>query len=184
MSTPLRKRGRQPTPCPDVAKLRELAASDGRLTAIATQMNVSAKAVKRWLAEHSVELKLVEVISFPGEEWRPVAGWEDLYQVSSLGRVRSEKRPGSPGGVLKPCGTTKKVNNYPVVALHRDCKRVDQYVHTLVLEAFKGPRPPGLEACHNDGNPLHNCAGNLRWDTHVANMADQLAHGTRNWSIG
>lgn len=52
------------------------------------------------------------------------------------------------------------------------------YVHILVLEAFLGPRPDGLEGCHNDGNCLNNFVSNLRWDTHESNIADAKKHGT------
>lgn len=51
-------------------------------------------------------------------------------------------------------------------------------VHRLVLEAFVGPCPKGMEACHNDGNPRNNCLENLRWDTPQNNNADKHRHGT------
>lgn len=50
-------------------------------------------------------------------------------------------------------------------------------IHTLVLTHFLGPCPDGMEGCHNDGNPLNNHISNLRWDTHVNNMADRELHG-------
>lgn len=56
-----------------------------------------------------------------------------------------------------------------------------RYIHRLVLEAFVGPCPDGMEACHNDGNPTHNHISNLRWDTHKNNLADCVRHGTRNY---
>lgn len=52
-------------------------------------------------------------------------------------------------------------------------------MHRLVLEAFAGPCPEGLECCHNDGNPANNRLENLRWDTRQANMDVLLRHGTR-----
>lgn len=51
------------------------------------------------------------------------------------------------------------------------------YIHRLVLEAFVGPCPPGLEGCHNDGNPTNNCISNLRWGTPASNAADRIKHG-------
>jgi hypothetical protein len=51
-------------------------------------------------------------------------------------------------------------------------------VHHLVLTAFVGPCPPGLECCHNDGNPANNHVSNLRWDTRFANIHDSIRHGT------
>lgn len=55
--------------------------------------------------------------------------------------------------------------------------RHTKFVHRLVLEAFIGPCPEGMEACHNDGNCKNNCATNLRWDTSKANAADKIRHG-------
>ncbi len=52
--------------------------------------------------------------------------------------------------------------------------------HSLVLQAFTGPCPPKLEACHNDGNRSNNAAANLRWDTKSSNQADRITHGTDN----
>lgn len=51
-------------------------------------------------------------------------------------------------------------------------------VHRLVLFAFVGPPPGGMEGCHNNGNPDNNALVNLRWDTHVNNLADRKQHGT------
>lgn len=65
------------------------------------------------------------------------------------------------------------------VSLQRAGKSFNRYPHLLVLEAFVGPRPPGLEACHNDGNAFNNHPSNLRWDTPAANKADMVRHGTR-----
>jgi len=56
--------------------------------------------------------------------------------------------------------------------------RKDYYVHRLVLEAFKGRQQEGMQACHNDGNPLNNAIENLRWDTPKNNSADKIKHGT------
>jgi hypothetical protein len=65
-----------------------------------------------------------------------------------------------------------------MVALRRDGATFEERVHRLVLLAFVGPCPPEQEGCHNDGNPLNNRLGNLRWDTHQANMGDAARHGT------
>lgn len=50
-------------------------------------------------------------------------------------------------------------------------------VHRLVLEAFVGPCPDGMEACHRNGDRTDNHLENLRWDTHKANGADMALHG-------
>ena len=50
-------------------------------------------------------------------------------------------------------------------------------VHRLVLLAFAGPCPEGMEACHNNGNPRDNRPENLRWDTPKSNSEDKRIHG-------
>jgi hypothetical protein len=55
-------------------------------------------------------------------------------------------------------------------------KKYQRTIHRLVLEAFVGPCPEGMEACHRDDNPANNRLENLRWDTHVSNCEDR----TRN----
>jgi HNH endonuclease len=51
-------------------------------------------------------------------------------------------------------------------------------IHTLVLNAFIGPCPPGLEGCHWDDDGTNNKLENLRWDTHSANVLDSVRNGT------
>jgi DNA-binding transcriptional regulator YiaG len=51
-------------------------------------------------------------------------------------------------------------------------------VHRMVLGAFVGQAPAGLQACHNDGDKSNNRLTNLRYDTAASNMADKLRHGT------
>jgi hypothetical protein len=50
----------------------------------------------------------------------------------------------------------------------------------LVLEAFVGPCPDGLEACHWDDDPTNNRLSNLRWDTSIANKRDMARNGGGN----
>jgi hypothetical protein len=64
------------------------------------------------------------------------------------------------------------------VTLFVDGISVRRLVHHLVLEAFVGPRPEGMEACHfPDWNPANNSASNLRWDTKQGNWRDRKLHG-------
>ncbi|MBF6254453.1 HNH endonuclease [Nocardia farcinica] len=107
------------------------------------------------------------------EQWRPIAGYEDLYEVSNQGRVRSLYWP-TPR-VLKP-GVTSA--GYLLVALHKDGRQTSFHVHRLVLETFAGPPPVGTECCHGPGGPTDNRLTNLRWDTSTENNLDQVRDGT------
>lgn len=108
------------------------------------------------------------------EEWRPVAGFEGLYEVSSHGRVRSHHTasPRYLKAVLKGRG-------YYGVNLYKDKVQHQQFIHRLVLIAFRPRRDsPLLFALHSDGDMRNNHLDNLRWGTHEDNMRDMVAHGT------
>lgn len=106
------------------------------------------------------------------EEWRDIEGFPD-YQVSNLGRIRSHKT-----GKWHFLKLRVRDGGYKQVYLYRDGKSSTKRVHRLVLEAFVGPCPPGMETCHGDGNPSNNHLSNLRWDTHSSNIQDAMRHGT------
>ena len=113
------------------------------------------------------------------EELKSIPGFPG-YKVSSAGRVWSEPKHGSSttGMWLKPMKTDRF--GHLVVLLRLKGKKYPQYIHKLVLSAFVGSRPGGMEACHNNGDPGNNHVENLRWDTPKANQADRLRHGTSN----
>lgn len=117
------------------------------------------------------------------EVWKPVVGYEDKYEVSNLGQVRSFYK-GSRYGSRKrdvPLILTPVINTgggHLRVKLTKDGKNFNLLVHTLVLQAFVGPCPTGMEGCHNKGDPTDNRLGEIRWDTHKANMQDASRHGT------
>jgi hypothetical protein len=54
-------------------------------------------------------------------------------------------------------------------------------VHSLVMLAFVGPRPDGLEVCHNNGVASDNRLSNLRYDTRSENNVDSSKHGKRGF---
>ena len=119
-------------------------------------------------------------------DWRPVFGYEGLYSVSSRGDVRSEDclvAHSTPGTMKrkrgKPLKTHPNRKGYLMVQLCNQGRIKFRSVHSLVLEAFVGPRPQGADACHNDSDPANNCASNLRWDTRAGNFSDKIANGTR-----
>lgn len=123
------------------------------------------------------------------EVWRAVVDYEGWYEVSNQGRVRSVERS-------IPCVNRwgAYMRRFPSVILaqavsNQGYLRVNlsiqgmagrRSLHVLVAQAFIGPRPPGLQVCHNDGDKANNTAGNLRYDTASANVRDCVKHGTQS----
>lgn len=116
------------------------------------------------------------------EEWRKIVGYEGLYEVSSLGRVRSldryvktcyEAYKLQKGKILNP---GKNTNGYLQVVLHCNGKYKKCLVHRLVSQAFL-PNPDNLpEVNHKDEDKTNNRVENLEWCTAKYN----LSYGTRN----
>lgn len=114
------------------------------------------------------------------EEWRPVTGFEGLYDISSLGRIRSwRNKRGNFVSIPHLFSPPTPSEGYDSATLRRDGKPYYFRVHILVLETFVGPCPAGMEGCHWDGVKHNNRLENLRWDTRGANMADAIRHGTK-----
>lgn len=118
------------------------------------------------------------------ETWKSCVGYENFYEVSDMGRVRSLQRPvRTPLGITTRGGVVLKKmianTGYEVVNLTMGANsRKQEHVHRLVLTAFVGPCPAGLETCHDDGVRSNNVLTNLRWDTRKANHQDKRRHGT------
>jgi hypothetical protein len=116
--------------------------------------------------------------------WLPIPGWEGLYSVSDRGEVRSEARTvRHPAGVPKQLPTKllkpqRHGSGYLLVSLCREGKPKSFRLHILVLLAFRGPCPAGMEARHLDGDPGNPLLSNLAWGTPIENAADRKAHGT------
>jgi len=117
------------------------------------------------------------------ETWRPVFGYEGLYEVSDAGRVRSVSRTTRDGikkqttrGAIK--SQMSNGNGYLSVRLYKGGKEKIVYVHRLVAAAFILQENEGLCVCHCDGDRANNAAQNLRWDTVKNNHADKVMHGT------
>ena len=121
------------------------------------------------------------------EAWKAIPGYEGLYEVSDLGRVRSLDRMIKlhHGGEYRRKGRIRKLvaNNdgYLNVALSKEGEQRLYKVHRLVLEAFVGQPKEEQEACHNNGDRSDNRLSNLRWGTKKENMADIKKHGRNYW---
>lgn len=109
------------------------------------------------------------------EVWKPVVGYDELYEVSNQGRVKSLRS----GKVLST--TPSKHLGYVVYNLRRAGAVQAVYAHSLVLETFVAPRPSkNHQACHNNGFRADNRVGNLRWGTRIENYEDARRHGTNS----
>jgi hypothetical protein len=123
--------------------------------------------------------------SDPVERWLPVVGYEGLYEISSLGRVKRLGRTNSQGmrlqGRLKTltpvAGPDRKVTPYLRVGLTRDGSQTTVTVHSQVALAFIGPRPEGMVVRHLDGNCLNNALSNITYGTYSENNSDTVKHG-------
>jgi hypothetical protein len=124
------------------------------------------------------------------EIWLPVVGFEGLYEVSDRGGIRSLDRVITAwnasagrftqrkiqGRVLSP----GRVGSYLRVTLYGNGIKRQDDIHRIVLEAFVGPCPVGLEACHLNDIGTDNRLANLRWDTHGANERDKVRNGNHH----
>ena len=118
------------------------------------------------------------------EEWLPVVGYEDLYEVSSLGRVKSLPRscPAGhnsyrrvPGKIMSQCPDG---NGYLAVILSKNSSPKTTRVCRIVAAAFIGPRPDDLVVAHGPKGKLCDEASNLSYKTQAGNMADKLRDDT------
>ena len=117
------------------------------------------------------------------EEFRDVIGYEDVYSVSNLGRVRRDAGGGSAvvGRILRPAVYS---HGYPQIVLSLKGVRTNRMVHRLVVEAFLGPCPQGLEVNHLDGCKTNNQVGNLEYVTRSKNHLHAFQLGLRETPKG
>lgn len=122
------------------------------------------------------------------EEWRPVVGFEGSYEVSNMGWVRSvdryvdvigrwgPERRRYAGRVMKP--QIDSDSPYPRIVLSKKGKLKCFTLHSLVMSAFVGPCPDGLEICHRDNDSTNPRLDNLRYGTRLSNREDSRRFGT------
>lgn len=120
---------------------------------------VAGKVFIKWFAERNKE------------EWREIEGYEGLYSVSNMGRVRNDKKE----LILQP----RNLNGYQRVALYKDKKPTDYFIHRLVAEAF---------ILNPDNKPQINHRNEMKNDNRVENLEfctpkENSNHGTRTERI-
>lgn len=102
------------------------------------------------------------------EKWRDIAGYEGLYQISNLGRVKSLNYARQHKSSIKSLQV--KSNGYVKVDLKHNGKLSSMNVHRLVAKAFI-PNPGNKsDVNHIDGNKENNRLDNLEWATRSENM--------------
>jgi hypothetical protein len=135
--------------------------------------------------EHYKNLSLENL---EGEIWRPVVGWETLYEISNLGRVKSLSRPVKTraGGIrISKEIIMKQVPNkeeYLQVSLQRDLIASGQRVGRLVAEAFIANPENKPQVNHINGIRNDNREINLEWCTQSENIIHSFKYLNRTKS--
>lgn len=101
------------------------------------------------------------------ESWAPVTGWLGLYEVSDMGRVRRV------GRTIPKCNS-RLDTGYAVVSLNRSGGQISRTVHSLVMEAFVGARPSGMDVRHGNHNRFDARLENLSYGTAQENARDSV----------
>lgn len=122
-----------------------------------------------------------ELNRIEGELWIPVIGYENLYEISNLGRVKSitfrnNKTTNRRDKIL--CSTDNG-NGYLIVSLCKNGKRNNHYIHRLVANAFLIPDTTKTFVNHLDFNKTNNIPENLSWCTQKENVvfsSDRMRH--------
>lgn len=121
----------------------------------------------------------------PDEQWKDIPGWEGLYQVSSAGLFRRLTSPKPDYPVLSLVAVNIAPNGYARVRLFKGVSRKYVYVHRLVMLAFKGVCPEGMQVNHIDGNKINNHLNNLEYVTPQQNITHaQTVLGTHQGRKG
>ena len=110
----------------------------------------------------------------PNEQWNIVKGFNEMYYISSYGRVKSYNRY-SQGKILQQ--NIAGNNGYLFVNLYIGHKRYPTTVHRLVAIAFaKNPNNFPI-VMHADDNKQNNCSSNLLWGTYSKNIQSAYNNG-------
>lgn len=118
------------------------------------------------------------------EQWKDIKGYEELYQVSNLGKIKSLPRIKQNGTgcyytkekILKP---RKDKNGYHTVILWKDKKGKSFKIHRLVAMTFIENPNNYPEVNHKDENKKNNSVSNLEWCDRLYNMRYGTWHEER-----
>lgn len=133
----------------------------------------------KFVASNSIKKLNTEIINLPNEEWKPVKGFEGLYEISNKGRLKRVSRD-----VLDQRGIiqhfpeqlikgTLSVYGYMQTTLRKNRRKINVRIHKLVAEAFiENPNNKPI-VDHIDGNKVNNNADNLRWVTNSENIRNE-----------
>ena len=106
------------------------------------------------------------------EEWRDIEGYEGLYQISCLGRIKSLK-----------CGKERILKlgsnplGYSIVGLYKNGQQKFFTVHRIVAKTFISKSNDKSEVNHIDGNKKNNKVNNLEWTTRSENIKHAIKNG-------
>lgn len=121
-------------------------------------------------------MKRFDMTDSTRESWLAVPGYEGSYEVSDLGRIRSW-RPWRGNPVPRVLAAHPDTNGHRRVRLCHEGDVEQAGVHQLVMLAFVGPVPEGMEVLHGDDVKTNNALSNLRYGTRSENMLDRIANG-------
>jgi hypothetical protein len=122
----------------------------------------------------------VEIVGMEYEIWKAVVGYEGLYEVSNMGRVRSLDRKydkfwkgkivnGFSKGTILVGNINKRRYKYFVLCKIGE-KRKSAKCHIMVMESFCGPRPDGMVIDHINHDSTDNRLCNLQYITQTDNI--------------
>ena len=107
------------------------------------------------------------------EMWTPITEFENLYEVSNLGRIKTIKTGKIREGYFSNCG-------YKVINLSKKSKQYVKLVHRLVIDNFIGTEDKTLTVNHKDHNKNNNTLSNLEYMTHEENIKEAWESGIYN----
>ena len=117
------------------------------------------------------------------EIWLEIPGFEDAYEISNHGRLRSKTRvrANSANGTRVIQGQSisphRRKDGYLTVRIALHGVKTSTYIHKLVALTFHGQPKTGQEVLHKNGVKTDNRAENIHWGTRTENIADNKRHG-------